>query len=146
VVGLRDLFAKLDPGATAGEIIRWWEARRLHYNVIILAWGVLWATISYLGGNHLWLDPVMILTYLLVIQFPANILYVSGWILDLIVKRVLRLRWSGFGPWAFGLGVGFSFVFIIVVIFVGALMLALIGDFLMIRLSYVFWKLNDLRG
>jgi hypothetical protein len=117
MVGPRNLFAKPDPEPTAGAIIRWWEARRLHYNVLTLAWALLWIPISYLTGNHLWTSTVLIVpTYLLAIQIPANIWYTGGWIFDLILKKVFKVRWPGFGPWAFAMGTGFSFVFILVVV------------------------------
>ena len=94
------------------------EARRLHYNVLTLVWALLWASVSYLKGNHLWTATVlMIPTYLLAVQLPANIWYTGGWIFDLILKKVFKLRWTGFGPWAFGVGIGFSFLFILVVVF-----------------------------
>jgi hypothetical protein len=118
MVGIRNLFAKPDPQPTAGAIIRWWEARRLHYNLITLAWAFLWVSISYFKGNHIWLATVLMgPTYLLSVLLPSNIWYTGGWIVDLVVKKVLRVSWTGFGPWAFGLGVGFSFLFILVVIF-----------------------------
>ena len=118
MVGPRNLFAKSDPESTAGAIIRWWEARRLHYNVLTLAWALLWASVSYVRGNHLWTATVlMIPTYLLAVQLPANIWYTGGWIFDLILKRVFKLRWPGFGPWAFALGTALSFLFILVVVF-----------------------------
>jgi hypothetical protein len=118
MIGARDLFAKPDPQPTTGAIIRWWEARRLHYNVITLAWGFLWVLISYLRGNHMWLaTPLAIPTYILSVQLPANIWYTGGWIADLIGKKVLHIPWRGFGPWALALGIAFSFLFILVVVF-----------------------------
>jgi hypothetical protein len=118
MIGARNLFAKPDPQPTAGAIIRWWESRRLHYNVITLAWAFLWIVVSYLGGNHMWLStPLAIPTYILGVQLPANLWYFGGWIADLIVKKVLRIPWRGFGPWVLALGIAFSFLFILVVVF-----------------------------
>jgi hypothetical protein len=57
-----------------------------------------------------------ILTYI-GIQLAANLWYTGGWIADLMVKKVLRIQWPGFGPWALALGIAFSFVFILVVVF-----------------------------
>jgi hypothetical protein len=117
MIGARNLFAKPDPQPTAGAIIRWWESRRLHYNVITLAWAFLWILVSYLRGNHIWLaTPLAILTYL-GIQLAANVWYTGGWIVDLFVKKVLRIPWRGFGPWAFALGTAFSCLFILVPVF-----------------------------
>lgn len=113
----RKLFAKPDSPQSAGKIILWWESRRLHYNVITIAWAFLWIAVSYLRGNHVWLaTPLAILTYL-GIQFAANLWYTGGWIVELIVKKILRISWQGFGPWVFALGTAFSLLFILVVVF-----------------------------
>jgi hypothetical protein len=117
MIGIRNLFAKPDPQPTAGAIIRWWESRRLHYNVLTLAWASLWILVSHFGGNPIWsATPLAILT-VLGIQFVANLWYTGGWIADLIVKKVLRIPWPSFGPWAFALGTAFSFLFILDYVF-----------------------------
>jgi hypothetical protein len=118
VVTPENLFARPVSSATVGQIILWWEARRLYYNGIILAWALLWGTITQLRKTRDWVSsPLPILTYLFGVQLPANIFFTGGWIADLVVKKVLGLASPGFGPWAFGLGTGFSFLFILVVIF-----------------------------
>jgi hypothetical protein len=53
--------------------------------------------------------------YLLLLQLPANVWYTGGWIVDLIVKKVLRVTWLGFGVWALGLGIFLSIVFYFVI-------------------------------
>jgi hypothetical protein len=42
VVTPENLFARPVAPATVGQIILWWETRRLYYNGIILAWALLW--------------------------------------------------------------------------------------------------------
>jgi hypothetical protein len=113
MVSPKQLFAKPDSPQTAGGIIDWWEGRRLHYNVLILAWALLWAVISTLMGNGvtIW-NPYSILLYVLFVQLPANFWYTGGWIADLILKKILRARATWFGPWALALGIGLSFLFI----------------------------------
>jgi hypothetical protein len=117
MIGARNLFEKPAPEPTAGAIIRWWEARRLHYNVITVAWTFLWVLVSYLGGNHIWLSTPLAILTLIGVQLFANVWYTGGWIADLIVKKVLRIPWRGFGPWALGLGIAFSLLFILDEIF-----------------------------
>jgi hypothetical protein len=117
VVTPENLFSRPVSSATVGQIILWWEARRLYYNGIILAWALLWGLFTQLRKTRDWVSsPLFILTYVLGVQVPANIFFTGGWIADLFVKRVLGLPSPGFGPWAFGLGTGFSFLFILVVI------------------------------
>jgi hypothetical protein len=106
------LFAKPDSTQSAGQIILWSESRRLHYNVMTVGWAFLCILVSYVGGNHTWLETPLAILTVLGIQFFANIWYTGGWIADLIVKKVLRISWRGFGPWAFALGTAISFLFI----------------------------------
>ncbi len=49
--------------------------------------------------------------YLLFLQLPANFWYTGGWIVDLIVKKVLRVTWRGLGSWALGMGIFVSLAF-----------------------------------
>jgi hypothetical protein len=86
--------------------------------VITLAWAFLWILVSYRGGNPMWLaTPLTIPTYVISVQLTANIWYTGGWMADLFVKKVLRVPWRGFGPWAFALGTATSSLFILLVIF-----------------------------
>ena len=113
-----NLFSRPVTPATVGQIILWWESRRLYYNGLILAWAFLWGLITQLKKMRDWTSsPLPILTYIFSVQLPANIFFTGGWIADLVVKKVLGLASPGFGPWTFGLGTGFSFLFILVVIF-----------------------------
>ena len=113
MIAPRDLFAKPDSQRTAGGIIRWWEARRLHYNVIVFGWALLLALIAsfWRGWHHeIWGFDSLAL-YLLFFQFPANVWYTGGLIVDLILKKALRLPSQGFGPGALRFGIAFSLLF-----------------------------------
>ena len=123
LVAPRNLFAKIETPLTAGEIIAWWEARRLHYNVIILAWAMVLGLIAQVRKSGLRFekdDLVVIGLYLLFFQLPANVWYTGGWIVDLILKKLLRVTWRGFGGWALGFGIFVSLLFYFV-IFINAL-------------------------
>ena len=114
IIGIRTLLAKPDPEPTAGAIIRWWEARRLHYNVLILVWALILYLAAHIETGRI--DPeafnlASLYVYLLLFQLPANIFYTGGWIADLVVKKVLRLPSARFGPFALGLGIAVSLLF-----------------------------------
>lgn len=120
MLGERWLFARPPEPQGVGQIIWWWEARRLHYNVVVFA-GIVLAW--FLALWPVWKMPQAGVTFTLLIaysvlfiQVPANIWYTGGWVVDLILKRGLRKQSAGFGPWALGVGMVFSVVFIIAVI------------------------------
>jgi hypothetical protein len=114
VVTFRTLFAKPDSLQSVGKTILWWEARRLHYNVIVFGWGLLLGLVAALGfeAGNLW-TPNFLVFYLFLFQLPANIFYTGGWIVELIVKKVLRVPAPALGPWALGIGIAVSILFYI---------------------------------
>ena len=108
----KQLFAKPGSSQSAGKIIAWWEARRLHYNLIIFGWGLLLGVVAALGfdAGNLW-TPSFLIFYFWWFQLPANIWYTGGWIIELIVKKALGIHAPGFGPWALGIGIVVSMLF-----------------------------------
>jgi hypothetical protein len=114
MVGLWNLFAKINPDPTVGGIIQWWEARRLHYNLIIFAWALILVTIRYFwtgrSDRDTWTRASLCL-YLLVFQLPANVWYTGGWMVDLIVKKLMARPAPGFEPFALRLGIALSLLF-----------------------------------
>ena len=112
----RAYLAKVATTTSAGGIIGWWEIRRLYYNVIVIValviasvWQVAEKANRGPFGTELWST---LLSGFVLILIPANIWYTGGWVVDLIVKKVLRLASPGFGPWALALGTIFSLLFI----------------------------------
>jgi hypothetical protein len=103
---------------TAGDIIQWWESRRLIYNGIlfasILVSALLLAAVMQPKRLTEYLTRVgtLVAAGFYFIQIPANLWYTGGWVANLFVKKVLRLSASGFGPWALGGGSVFSLLFI----------------------------------
>jgi hypothetical protein len=118
MVVMRHIFAQAPAGQTVGQIIRWWEARRLHYNVVVFASILLaWVIASWPVSQEGWrgfssLVGISIVVFLI----PANIWYTCGWAVDLSLKRWLRKPWTGFAPWALGAGMAFSAAFVIALI------------------------------
>jgi hypothetical protein len=51
VVTPENLFSRPVSSATVGQIILWWESRRLYYNGIILGWALLWGLFTQLSKN-----------------------------------------------------------------------------------------------
>lgn len=121
MVGMRQLFGTPPVGQSTGQIIRWWEARRLHYNAVVfagilLAWGIAWWPLTNVGSPRE-VVPLVIGMSVLLIQIPANIWYTCGWAIDVALKRGLRRQWAGFAPWALGVGMVFSLGFVVAIIY-----------------------------
>jgi hypothetical protein len=81
---------------TAGEIILWWESRRLIYNGIlfaaILVSALLLAAVMQPKrlSEYLSRAGTLVATGFSVLQTPANVWYTGGRVADLCIKRVLR--------------------------------------------------------
>jgi hypothetical protein len=108
---LKYLFARPDLPQSIGAIIWWWEARRLWYNLILISWVLILAVVvsalSRPFDTSLW-NLNVLLVFVVYFVFPANILYTGGWVVDLIVKKVLGLPARGFESWALGAGIAFT--------------------------------------
>lgn len=115
----RDYFAKPGP-QTAGMIIKWWEVRRLYYNIVIFLTIALFCLILPVfvkpaGTSEeatYWASVRFhIIFSFLLLQIPANLWYTGGWVADLLIKKGLKWKSPGFGPWAQAIGIAFSLIF-----------------------------------
>jgi hypothetical protein len=100
------------------QVIRWWERRRLAFNAIVGATGIVTCALciivasisSKLVGQPIgWPDPPMAaLIGILVYGIAANVCYTSGWIAELVIGILWKNRVGPFGEMAFLAGVLFS--------------------------------------
>lgn len=124
------LFTAHTERAPSAGVILWWEYRRLAYNVIVGATGLLTTTAmlttafvcSSGGGEPIGLPDPPILLPLGIIAFGvlANVFYTGGWIAELLIARIWHVDPAPFGPAAFVLGTFFS---VLIAIAPGALVL-----------------------
>ena len=86
------LFRDAVAGESAGDVIRWWETRRIGYNAVVGSVGVV--TLLFVGvlnviGPHthstLAPPPLAIVAY----GVLANLFYTLGWMIELSVLRPL---------------------------------------------------------
>ena len=85
------------PLSSIWQIIGWWEARRIPFNLIVGATGVvtsavmlLTAVISeYLTGEPIGMPdpPVFVVVAAVLFVVGANVCYTGGWIGELLVRR-----------------------------------------------------------
>ena len=125
MVSVGNYFSNPTPPHTVGSIIRWWERRRLLYNVIVLAEIFLVsAVLGFLRFGILEFESLQLLAYvfllplgvgLVLIQLPANLWYTFGWITEVSLRKLWRNIPDAFGSWAQRIGLGFSIFFTFVV-------------------------------
>ena len=114
------LFAHQLEKSHPAHVVAWWELRRLPYNLIVGATGVLSLAVFFAvafgcersGGVPLGLPspPLLVLIAAAAYLIVANVFYTCGWILELLVARMWRVSTPVFGPIAFTLGTALSVV------------------------------------
>lgn len=100
------------------EVIQWWEKRRLPYNLIVGATGVLTCVItlfiaaisSEIFGEPLAMPdpPILAIFGVILFGFAANVCFTGGWIAELLAQKLWNEKAAHFGQIAFTLGLGFS--------------------------------------
>jgi hypothetical protein len=106
------------PLKTSWAVIGWWEARRIPFNLLVGATGlvavsailaVAWASERTLGVPVGLPDPPFF-AILGVIAFAlaANVCYTGGWVAELIVRKTWPNEAERIGPISFALGLGFA--------------------------------------
>jgi hypothetical protein len=99
------------------RIVGWWERRRLAYNVIVGATGVV--TLGYVNGLEVLLGHGLLvprggaggaasLIAIAAYGVAANLCYTMGWMVETLVERWLGRPVYGLGPALFRHGLVFS--------------------------------------
>lgn len=119
------------PLGSMWAVIGWWEARRVPFNLIVGATGVVTSSLMLLiaWAGERWLgipiglpDPPF-LAVLGAIAFAvlANVCYAGGWIVELIVRKTWPADSERVGTISFSLGIVFAIVVTLIpVVIVGA--------------------------
>lgn len=92
----RPEFIRLDTAGGAGAVIRWWESRRLFFNVIVGITGLVTCvllivcalTADSLVGEPIGMTDGPLLGVFLIVPYAllANVCYTAGWISELLVR------------------------------------------------------------
>jgi hypothetical protein len=98
---------------TPAEVIGWWEARRLPYNLAVGGTGLVTLALSYLIS---WLPPVPVpappllpaLAMSAAYGVLANLCYTTGWLAELALRRGSGSELEPVGPALFRYGFAFS--------------------------------------
>jgi hypothetical protein len=112
---MKGLFQPTDNPSSFPSIVAWWELRRIAFNVLVGAVGIL-SLIAYLWlwGTYLEKpgDDGDFTPLLSVFAFgtAANFFYTSGWLVEGIYLTVRKRGSQNIGPRLFKLGLSFSLV------------------------------------
>jgi hypothetical protein len=118
------LFQRQEGQMNSLQIILWWEARRLFFNIVVGIAGVITvftmlfsAMIAEKLFNELigWPDPpIVAIIGVVVYAISANVCYTAGWLAELIAREVWGDKAKSFAEISFTLGVIFSFLLTLV--------------------------------
>jgi hypothetical protein len=109
------MFGERATHATWWQVIAWWEARRIPYNLVVGAWGFVSLVIFFFaiqGAGELKpgedaVEPMA----LLAAPFVINACYTLGWVVEVLLRAwVPALRSERVGPKLMKLGVAFSMI------------------------------------
>src|ERR1700735_5302623 len=98
---------------TVGQVIRWWELRRLLYNVVLLAVGLVaisgmeWLMGRVVPMGEDAIEPMTLVLGVAVYGVMANLCYTLGWIVELWGRKSDPATARERGQWMFRAGLLF---------------------------------------
>lgn len=109
-----------DPGVW--QTIGWWEVRRVSFNFLVGAAGVITGAVCFITAlicEHFLGDPIGLpngFTFFVVLAYgiAANVCYTGGWVAELIVHQLWPEEGKAFGKISFFLGLIFSILLTLV--------------------------------
>ena len=79
---------------TAGQIIRWWELRRIFYNAVMLVIGLAaiagmeWLMGRVIAKGEDAIEPMVLFLGVVVYAIMANLCYTLGWVIELWGRKI----------------------------------------------------------
>jgi hypothetical protein len=109
------LFRPAENPSSFGNIVAWWELRRIAFNMLVGAVGIvsfivnLWLWTAYIQkpGESDGFNPALSAIFF---GIMANVFYTSGWIVEGVALAVRKRGSMAVGPRLFKLGLVFSLV------------------------------------
>jgi drug/metabolite transporter superfamily protein YnfA len=112
------LFSRREEVAGTFAIIKWWELRRIPFNLAVGATGlvtlIIVAAVAAIASNKfgepLGLPDPSFLAVFAVIGYTigANVGFTGGWLVEIAVRKLWRERAGAFAEISFALGIVFS--------------------------------------
>ncbi len=132
-----NFFDRKDSVQSAWQIIAWWEARRIPYNLLVGAVGLVSSVFvlitallsEHFGGEPIGLPDPPFIAVAAVIAYGvmANVCYTGGSLSELLVRRVWPEEGRAFGKISFFLGLVFS------------MLLTLVPGILIVGFAAILW-------
>ena len=106
--------------ASAWQVIGWWEARRIPFNLVVGIAGLLSCIAAGLVSMESWSysllirdsglpgSPFMSLMLVIIYAIVANIFFTGGWIGELVIRKLWPSQADRFATLTCSLGVTFS--------------------------------------
>jgi hypothetical protein len=101
---------------TVGQVIRWWELRRLIYNAVLLVIGEAtvagyeWLITKLIPLGDDAIEPMGLVVLVVVYGAMANLCYTLGWVVELRSRKTDPVTARRRGQWMFRAGLLFSCV------------------------------------
>jgi hypothetical protein len=137
-----DLYRRGIPITSAWDTIGWWETRRVPYNLIVGASGIVSCIVVaivaagsyFLFGSDFGMPnpPLFALFAVLLYGIAANVCFTAGWLAELIIRKAWPSQADRFSTLSFSFGLIFSVLLTLTpAIVIGAAgIFALVGHFL----------------
>jgi hypothetical protein len=103
---------------TVWGVIGWWEVRRVPFNLVVGATGIVTSVLILLIAwlSERWLGipvglpdpPILVIVAVIAYAVAANACYTGGWIIELIVRKAWPAEGEHVGPISFALGLVFA--------------------------------------
>jgi hypothetical protein len=118
------LFTRREEITGMAEIIKWWELRRIPFNIAVGVTGIFTCAVIFAVaavasktlGEPLGIPDPPILGVFAIIGYgiAANFCFTCGWLVEIAVKRIWQDKVGAFGEISFSLGLVFSVVLTLV--------------------------------
>jgi len=95
------------------EAIRWWEQRRIYYNMIMFAAGTVTIILALLLHEIIFTDLINALPPVLIFALSANLFYTLGWVVEIACRKFVPQKElvQKAGPVLFIAGISLSILF-----------------------------------
>ena len=114
---LKNVLAALPENRSNKEIIRWWEQRRIFYNLVMFVAGCCTILFALLLKEIVFNDLFNVLPPVLIFALSANLFYTLGWVVEIACKKFMQDKEivQKAGPVLFIAGISFSILFTIAI-------------------------------